>query len=337
MENKRVRISDIADELGLSTATVSNVIHGKTNKISDETVRRVQQLLEERRYIPSMAGILLAQNNSRIIGVIVNNHCKYEGHVLEDAFIAASLNYLSDEIEQSGQFMMIKVTTEIQDIIKFASMWNLDGMVLIGFCEQDYKTLREFMHIPFVVYEGYFQEAGRICNLTIDNFNGGFQVGRYFRQLGHKRVLCIADNHICMDWERYQGFQDGFGTENADFMEIPMKQRERREFYRKNLERLKAYTAIFAVSDYYAIDLMQFLLEQNIRVPEEISIAGFDDSPICQMVKPTLTSVKQDGRWRAKLAIKKLKLLKDNVDEGTEVKLDVMLMERDSTAPYIEK
>ena len=95
MENKRVRIVDIAEELGVSTATVSNVIHGKTKKISDETVKRVQQLLEERQYIPSMAGILLAQNDSRIIGVVINNHEKYEGHVLEDPFVSSSLNHLS--------------------------------------------------------------------------------------------------------------------------------------------------------------------------------------------------------------------------------------------------
>ena len=63
MGEKRVRICDIVGELGLSTATVSNVLHGKTEKISDETVKRVQALLEERQYIPSMAGILLAQNS----------------------------------------------------------------------------------------------------------------------------------------------------------------------------------------------------------------------------------------------------------------------------------
>jgi len=60
----RIRIVDIAEELGVSTATVSNVIHGKTKKISDRTVQRVQELLEEKQYIPSMAGILLAQNDS---------------------------------------------------------------------------------------------------------------------------------------------------------------------------------------------------------------------------------------------------------------------------------
>lgn len=88
---ERVRICDIAEELGLSTATVSNVIHGKTNKVSDETVQRVTALLEKRQYIPSMAGILLARNSSGIIGVFVNDHPKYEGHTLRDGFLASAL------------------------------------------------------------------------------------------------------------------------------------------------------------------------------------------------------------------------------------------------------
>lgn len=88
---ERVRICDIAKQLGLSTATVSNVIHGKTNKVSDETVQRVTALLEKRQYIPSMAGILLARNSSGIIGVFVNDHPKYEGHTLRDGFLASVL------------------------------------------------------------------------------------------------------------------------------------------------------------------------------------------------------------------------------------------------------
>ena len=76
MIHNRVRIVDVADALGLSTATVSKVIHGNTEKISDETVKRVQQELERTGYIPNMAGILLARNNSRIIGVVVNDHVK---------------------------------------------------------------------------------------------------------------------------------------------------------------------------------------------------------------------------------------------------------------------
>ena len=205
MKDNKVRIADIADELGLSTATVSNVIHGKTKKISDRTVEMVQRKLEERQYIPNMAATLLAQNDSRIIGVMLNNHEKYAGRVLEDPFVASVLNDLANEIERAGLFMMVKLTDHIKEIVRFASMWNLDGMVIIGFCEDEYQRLRNQIRIPFVVYDGFFENRGRICNVMIDDRDGGRQVGEHFRQLGHKKVLCVSDNKICMDLERYLG------------------------------------------------------------------------------------------------------------------------------------
>lgn len=331
MEQKRVRICDIAEELGLSTATVSNVIHGKTNKVSDETVQRVQALLEERQYIPSMAGILLAQNDSGIIGVVINDHEKYESHTLEDVFIASSLNWLSAEIERSGKFMMVKRTTAQQEIIRFASMWNLEGLVLIGFCwDWDYTYLRNHMRVPFVVYDGFCDEPRRICNITIDNYDGGLQVGRHFRALGHQRALCISDNLVCIDKQRYDGFCDGFG-QGAGHLLIPMQQEERMAFYREHLDLLRSYTAVFAVSDHYAIELMRVLREYGISVPEDISVAGFDDMPMCCMVSPSLTSVRQDVAVRAKLAVQKLKELKQSPEAAEEILLPVTLMERGST------
>ena len=331
MEDKRVRISDIAQELGLSTATVSNVLHGKTRKISDETVKRVQVLLEERQYIPSMAGILLAQNSSRIIGVVVNDHEKYESHTLEDVFIASSLNSLSTELEKNGQFMMVKKTTDPEEIIKFASMWNMDGLVLIGFCDQDYMYLRSHMRIPFVVYDGYCDQAERIYNITINNYDGGYQVGSYFRQKGHRRGLCISDNQVCVDKERFEGFCEGFGREYADFMLIPMQKQEREDYYLKNLSRLRSYSAIFAVSYFYAVEMIHFLTKQGISVPGDISVAGFDDTPMCNLVSPTLTSVKQDVAIRAEIAVQKLRELKEKKEIETTVMLPVTLIEREST------
>ena len=70
MTQNRIRIADVADALGLSTTTVSNVIHGKTEKISDTTVKRVRQELESSGYIPNMAGILLARNNSSYCSLV---------------------------------------------------------------------------------------------------------------------------------------------------------------------------------------------------------------------------------------------------------------------------
>ena len=331
---QRVRICDIAEELGLSTATVSNVIHGKTNKVSDETVQRVTALLEERQYIPSMAGILLARNSSKIIGVFVNDHEKYEGHTLDDFFIASSLNFLSTEIESSGRFMMVKKAKCAEEIIRFASMWNMDGIVVIGFCDPDYMYLRNHMRIPFAVYDGFCEKPERILNITIDNFEGGYQMGCHFRELGHQAALCISDNNICVDMERFCGFCKGFAPGKADLLLIPMQKEQRWSFYLSNLEKFQQVTAVFAVSDYYAIDLMHFLIEQGFSVPEDISVAGFDDTPMCEMVTPTLTTIKQDGALRAKIAVRKLQELREGKEICTEVKLPVSLVVRRSTKEH---
>lgn len=336
MEKQRVRICDIAEELGLSTATVSNVIHGKTKKVSDETVKRVQALLEERQYIPSMAGVLLAQNSSRIIGIFINDHEKYEGHTLEDAFIASSLNYLSAEIEAHGQFMMVKKAKNPKEILKFASMWNMDGLVIIGFCNQDYMYLRERMRIPFIIYDGFLkseQHRGAIgfVNITIDNYDGGLQVGRFFRESGHTQALCISDNEMGVDQERIEGFRAGFGADGAGTLIVPMAQEERWNFYRRELGRFRSVSAVFAVSDYYAVDLIHFLRENGFSIPEDISVAGFDDIPLCGMISPTLTTVRQDGALRARIAVEKLFELKENRCEERMVTLPVTLMKRKST------
>ena len=325
MENERIRISDIAQELGLSTATVSNVIHGKTKKVSDETVKRVQELLEKRAYIPSMAGILLAQNDSKIIGIVVNDHEKYEGHVLEDGFISSAINALSREIDRAGYFMMVKVTSQWEDIVRFASMWNMEGLVLMGYCQQDCKKLRENMHIPFVVYE-----TEKICNLTIDNHGGGYQVGEYLKHMGHRKVLCISDNCICMDLERIEGCREALEPDAPGFMEIPMQAEERVRFYQERESEILEYTAVFAVSDFYAVELIHYLWGRGIHVPDDISVIGFDNSPICGFSIPALTTIGQDAGLRAENAITILQNLKSGTEERTTLKLPVFLVERDS-------
>lgn len=322
----RVRIADIAEELGLSTATVSNVIHGKTNKVSAETVRRVQELLERRQYIPSMAGILLAQNNSRIIGVVVNDHEKYEGHVLEDGFVSASLNALSAEISRAGYFMMLKTTWDWNEIGSFASMWNMEGLVIMGFCGQDYKRLREQLRIPFVAFDGILQEPAKLGNIILDDYQGGVTAGEYLRSLGHRRVLCIADNDIHGDQERYRGLKAVLPE--ADQMIIPMETGQRWDFYRAQMPRLKKYTAVFAVSDYYALDFISFWISQGGRVPEDMSVIGFDDSPLGRMSQPPLTTIRQDYELRARTALAMLRELRESGGDGREVRLPVELVVR---------
>lgn len=332
---QRVRIRDIAEELGVSTATVSNVIHGKTQKISDETIRRVQETLERRQYIPSMAGILLARNASKIIGVFVNDHEKYEGHTLEDAFIASSLNHLSAVIEENGYFLMVKLAKKPEDVLEFSSMWNMDGVVILGFCQQDYAYLRSHMRIPFVIYDGICSPSRRFVNITIDNFDGGRQMGQLFHQLGHNRALCLSDNDTGVDQQRMAGFREGFPGQVSTLL-IPMSRHSRWDCYRRELALLRSVSAIFAVSDAYAVDLIHFLHLQGIRIPEEISVAGFDDIPLCQQIHPALTTVRQDGALRAKLALESLLALRQEDEIQTTLCLPVALIQRSSTAPCPE-
>lgn len=333
MAQNRVRIVDIADSLGLSTATVSNVIHGKTDKVSEKTVKRVQQELEKSGYIPNMAGILLARNNSRIIGVVVNDDDKYEGRVLEDGFVMSSLNALSHEVNEKGYFLMIKTTADISEIPVFASMWNMDGMILMGFCEADYEKLRNQMRISFVVYDGYFEKCFKVVNLVINHYDGGYQAGKYFREIGHKKTLCIADNFICMDKERIEGFCEAFKPGEALVWQIPNTEKERICYYRKKFKELseKNITAVFAVSDFYALEFMRFLQEKGMQIPDDIQIIGFDDNMASRESNPTLTTIHQDASLRAKTAIKCLEAMRDGLDCESEILLPVKLIKRKST------
>ncbi len=333
MALNRVRIADVADALGLSTATVSKVIHGKTEKISDETVKRVQQELERSGYIPNMAGILLARNNSRIIGVVVNDNEKYEGRVLEDGFVMSSLNALSHEVNEKGYFLMIKTTSDISEIPVFASMWNMDGLILMGFCEADYEKLRNQMRISFVVYDGYFEKCSKVVNLVINHYDGGYQAGKYLKELGHKKALCIADNFICMDKERIEGFSKAFGAGETLRWEIPKTEKERMCFYEdKYSELIKSnVTAVFAVSDFYALEFMRFLQGKGIQIPKDIQIIGFDDNLASRESNPALTTIHQEAPLRAKTAIKCLEAMRDGAECETEIVLPVELIKREST------
>ncbi len=332
MEEK-VRLSDIAQELGLSTATVSYVLHGKTGMVSERTAVRVRRALEERGYLPRAAEVLLAENPAKIMGVVINSHEKYESHILEDAFIASALNALSAETARRGLQMMVRTVNDLQEILSFATMWNLEGLVLIGFCGADYKRLRENVRIPFVVYDACGVTAERVCAVNIDDRHGGFQVGEYFRLCGHPNALCLSDNDTDMDWERWKGFREGFG-DGAAFMMIPMRQKERLAFYRETLPKIREFSAVFAVSDYYAVDLIHFLQSNGVDIPGEISVVGFDDTPLCGMVYPSLTSVRQDNAGRAQAALEAIANLRAGEPVKPVITLPTSLVIRGSTRNY---
>ena len=280
-----------------------------------------------------MAGVLLARNNSRIIGVVINDHVKYEGTDLEDGFVMSSLNALSHEVNKKGYFLMIKTTDDISEIPVFASMWNMDGPILMGFCEADYEKLRNHMRISFVVYDGYFETCSKVVNLAINHYDGGYQAGKHLKELGHKKALCISDNYICMDKERIDGFCKAFEPGETFVWKIPDDEKNRMNFYQQRFRELAEsdITAIFAVSDFYALEFMRFLQGKGIHVSEDIQMIGFDDNMSSRQSNPALTTIHQDASYRAKTAIACLEAMRDGLECETSIVLPVELVKREST------
>lgn len=202
---------------------------------------------------------------------------------------------------------------------------------MMGFCDQDYMYLRSHMRIPFVVYDGNCENPQGIATITIDNYGGGFQVGSLFREKGHTAAICISDNETGVDLERIKGFRDGFGDGTVETMVVPMRKADRRQHYHRHLERFRRATAVFAVSDYYAIDLMQFLGEHGISVPKDLAVAGFDGTPMSELVFPALTTVRQDNALRARTAMEQLENLREGRETSPTVMLPVALLERASS------
>ena len=141
-------------------------------------------------------------------------------------------------------------------------------------------------------------------------------------------MLCISDNNVCMDMERFLGLKSELP--NAELMLIPMEQEERAAFYMEHLEEIKKYSAVFAVSDYYAMDFIQFLKTVGLSVPENISVVGFDNVRESEKFVPALTTIKQDNEQRAVLAVKMLNRLRKGDCGDKNVMLPVTLIERGS-------
>ena len=115
-----------------------------------------------------------------------------------------------------------------------------------------------------------------------------------------------------------------------EFLQIPFESEDRKLFYQEHMERIRTYTAVFAVSDYYAAELMRFLGRAGIRVSEDISVVGFDNTLLCDQVYPPLTSVKQDIALRAGQAVHALARLKEGNTDRNVIRLPVSLVVRES-------
>ena len=137
-----ITIKEMAEMLGISTTTVSNVINGKTSEVSQKTAEKVQKLLDEYDYVPNMNAKNLAQNHSRLIGIVLKRRKdKYE-NIFTDPFHGELLGALEAAIREQGYYMMIYISENIEEIVRNIVSWNTEGLILIGMLHDDYLKIR---------------------------------------------------------------------------------------------------------------------------------------------------------------------------------------------------
>ena len=220
--------------------------------------------------------------------------------------------------------MMVKITKDITEVPTYASMWNMDALVLIGFCDSDYASLRRESRIPFVVYDGMCEiDDEEIAMLTVDNRKGGLLAGEYLYGMGHRSVLCITDNHWRMDEDRCKGGIERVGK--GEEMMIPMDKDERWRLYREKMEYILSFSSVFAISDFYALDFMAFMETNGKRVAQDISLIGFDGSMEAQLFN--LTTITQNHKERALYAVESLEEFRRKEMKNRVKIVDVSLKE----------
>ena len=332
-----ITIKEIADMLGLSTTTVSNVIHGKTKEVSEATVERVRQVLKEYDYVPNINARNLASNQSKIIGVTILNSRKGYVNYLKDAFISELLGSIERELKEKGYYLMMCFSTDTRELIQRVSAWNADGLILFGIVAEDYQKIQKQFKKPQVYidsYPGDFYFNG--VNIGLEDRRGGYLAGRYLLSHGHRRIGFVADNFKGGDYERYCGFAEamseaGVTVRDSDFIEVEPDEEALAACYESLYQRLHEFTAFFCASDFYALCLMNFLTDRDVKVPEDISIVGFDDNVYSRMARPAITTIHQDATQKGVLAVEQLmKMIESGEQSRDQVVLPVELVERDT-------
>ena len=153
--------------------------------------------------------------------------------------------------------------------------------------------------------EYFFQNVG------VDDYSGGYQIGSYLCSCGFDKALFLAETDIDSDYSRWMGFKQAMEKEGkfcsrTRLIVIPGERNRRIQKYKELLPRFLQVKAVAFSSDYAAIEAMNFLSDHGIKVPEQVSVTGFDDSIYARMVRPRLTTVHQDVGQKAHLAFSRL-------------------------------
>ena len=330
-----ITIKEMANILGVSPTTVSNVIHGKTKEVSEETVEKVRELLEKYHYVPNMNARNLAKKDSKIIGLVIRHNNNTENNFVQDPFTSEILGAIESQVRKHEYYTMIYVSEELNDILGFVSTWNVDGLIALGFWPEECHKIKKLINKPMVFVDSYFNDDGfRYVNVGLKDKEASYDMTKYLVQCGHKKIAFITDYIEGVYQARYEGYKKALQEFNIPISEqnVLYLKPNRKEF-RKSIEniyqRYQEYSALFCVSDYYAVKIMNYFMDHGVTIPDDISIAGFDDNLLGQSVRPALTTMRQNPSEKGYLAVEQLiKLINQMEIEETNIQMTAQLVIR---------
>lgn len=332
-----MNLKTIAKMAGVSTVTVSNVMNGKYNKASKETIERIQRIIEETDYHPSATARSLIMKQSHIIGVVVPNLGADESFSVSP-YNTQILGYLERYIRSRGYYMMLRCVVQSFEVLPDFATWNIDGAFLLGVAAEDALRLQEKLDIPAVFIDTYALNAP-LATVSVEDRRGGYLTAKHLLDRGHRQIAFVSPSTAFpgVMQERYWGFCDAFRERGLEFepkhcFEINNTLYERGVDAGKRIAASKVrYTAVAAMADVLALGVMEGLRLGGRRVPEDVSVIGFDDLPECRYSHPRLTSISQRLEEKAQCAGEYLfSMLRDGTAVTGDRKVNVELVERES-------
>jgi len=306
---KEITIYDIAEILKISPSTVSRALNDH-HSISKSTKKKVLETAQKLGYRFNRFAKNLREQKSYVIGVVIPR--------LDSYFMSTVISGMENHAKLSGYNIIITQSNEnIEKELKCVEMLynsRVDGIIISFSAYTKNLDHLDFIlkkKIPLVIFDRYIEYPG-ITSIVIDNYKAAFDIVSHMINEGCKNIVHITDNINCSVYqERLNGYKEALNKYGLDYNEKFLFEKN---LYNSNFKKLSNDIlnlrpfpdGIFASNDYAAVNILLELKKRNIKIPDEIAIAGFNDDPIASVVEPNLTTIKYPGMLMGEVAVKTL-------------------------------
>lgn len=327
-----ISIKDIARAAGVSHSTVSRAL-GDSPLVKEATRERIKQLAKEMGYTPHALARSLVTRRTQTVGLVVTT--------IADPFVSEIVRGL-EETGQNHGYTIILCNSNAEPRRELAAVKALrekrvDGIIVTASRIGDlYLPLLEDFGAPIVLINN--QQTGRyVYSIGTDDLRGGQIATEHLLSLGHTRIGYIAaPNNVNSSQARMSGYRAALESHGIAFDPVLVADGDGRpaaamEATARLLSQGENPTAIFCYNDMTAIGAMHALKQMGIRVPDDISIVGYDDIPIAEYLDPPLTTIRQQKYDMGCMAMDMLLRLLNGATDVQDVTIEPTLVIRRST------